>query len=219
MKNGPDRNHPSTLRVVVTTLVALLILVVLGASLFIRSGAYPIAATEDHLPVEVWVFETLRDRSVARHARDVSVPADLDDRDRLLMGAVQYEGMCAACHGSPGEALGAMAEGLLPRPPRFDEELRLTAAEQFWITREGLRFTGMPAWGPTHHEDELWAVVALLRVMPDLSQEQYQALLAEAVEAGHTHDHDHDHDHGDHEHAEEHGEQDAHGDGHDHHDH
>ena len=165
MRIGTGKRGPGTVRVVEITVLVILALSLLGGWLFIRSGVYPIAATEEHLGIEVRVIEALRDHSVQRYAADLTVP-DLEDRDRRLMGAVQYDAMCVVCHGAPGQDAGAMAEGLMPRPPRLDEELHRSAAEQFWITREGLKFTGMPGWGPTHNDEELWAVVALLQIMP-----------------------------------------------------
>jgi hypothetical protein len=46
--------------------------------------------------------------------------------------------------------------------------------------------TGMPAWGVTHGDDVLWDVVAFLQKLPDLTAEQYQALV-ESVPKTHEH--------------------------------
>jgi hypothetical protein len=49
-------------------------------------------------------------------------------------------------------------------------------AEQFWIIKHGLKMTGMPAWGRTHDDESLWAIVAFLRQLPNLNVDQYRAL-------------------------------------------
>jgi len=59
--------------------------------------------------------------------------------------------------------------------------------------------TGMPAWGVTHNDEQLWDVVAFLRKLPELTAEQYQALVKSApkthdemmqgMEMGNDHDH------------------------------
>ena len=46
--------------------------------------------------------------------------------------------------------------------------------------KHGLKMTGMPAWGLTHDDDMLWDVVAFLRKIPELSADQYQALVKSA---------------------------------------
>jgi len=40
--------------------------------------------------------------------------------------------------------------------------------------------TGMPAFGPTHNDDELWGRVALWRRLPSLKPEQHRELLESA---------------------------------------
>ena len=61
----------------------------------------------------------------------------------------------------------------------------LTPAEQFWVVKHGLKMTGMPAWGVTHDDELLWDVVAFLRKLPELSADQYRALVESAPK---THD-------------------------------
>jgi mono/diheme cytochrome c family protein len=58
------------------------------------------------------------------------------------------------------------------------------AAELFWVIREGIKMTGMPAWKFRMVDADLWAVVAFLRQMPRLSPAQYQAMKSAAVEPG-----------------------------------
>jgi ABC-type Zn2+ transport system substrate-binding protein/surface adhesin len=52
--------------------------------------------------------------------------------------------------------------------------------------------TGMPAWGPTHSDDQLWALVALVERLPDLSEGAFRQLVKQAGDE----DHDHQHTHG-----------------------
>ena len=60
----------------------------------------------------------------------------------------------------------------------------LTPAEQFWIIKHGVKMTGMPAWGITHDDELLWDVVAFLRKLPELTAEQYRALVKSAPTHG-----------------------------------
>ncbi|MGH9697368.1 MAG: c-type cytochrome, partial [Bryobacteraceae bacterium] len=64
--------------------------------------------------------------------------------------------------------------------PELRHGTRLTPAEEFWVVKHGLKMTGMPAWGVTHSDELLWNVVAFLRELPELTPDQYQALVKSA---------------------------------------
>jgi mono/diheme cytochrome c family protein len=49
--------------------------------------------------------------------------------------------------------------------------------EIYWIVKHGTKLTGMPAFGPTHDEQELWGLVALAKEMPRMSPEHYRQLV------------------------------------------
>ncbi len=95
-----------------------------------------------------------------------------------------------------------MGQGLNPPAPDIAiSAANMTAAELFWVTKNGIKMTGMPAWGATHDDDALWPVIALMKKLPDLDAAGYQAFLANAEGFGHhaenAADDDHD-DSGDH---------------------
>ncbi|MFQ6005653.1 MAG: c-type cytochrome, partial [Woeseia sp.] len=116
-----------------------------------------------------------------------------------------YNSMCAGCHGAPGMEPEPLGQGLNPAAPDLAEEAaEMTPAELFWVTKNGIKMTGMPAWGATHDDDAIWPVVAFMTNLPGLDQAAYQALLAEAQGSGH-HGEDAAHDSADsddHEHRE-----------------
>lgn len=157
----------------------------------VYSGLVDVAATSPHWRVTAWILSTTMENSVRRRARAVRVPDDLDEPARLRRAASAYDEMCAACHAKPGGVADELAKGLLPEPPVLaDQAGEWSAAEQFWIVKNGVRMTGMPAFGPTHTDDRLWDLVAFLRKLPSLSPAEYRALVAEQVEHP-SHDHSH----------------------------
>lgn len=152
-------------------------------------GLPSIAATEPHWEVTEWLLGATMRNGVARRARGIVPPGDLDDAVRIRRGAIAYDAMCVACHAAPGVAAEALAEGLMPRPPDLSEEAAgWGSAELFWITRNGIRMTGMPAFGPTHSDEDLWDLVAFLRRLPETSDEEYAELVEEGRGSGrHVH--------------------------------
>jgi mono/diheme cytochrome c family protein len=203
--SGPSMPRPASWiarpwLVAASVAVALLVLVA-AVSVVIYAGIYNIAADMPHTQPVYWLLEELRDRSVAARAKDILVPKDLDELKRISVGAGQYAEMCSGCHLAPGMKRTEISRGLYPRPPELRRESDLTPAEQFWIIKHGVKMTGMPAWGITHDDELLWDVVAFLRKLPELTAEQYQALVKSAPtheEMMHDMEMGTDHDHSDH---------------------
>jgi len=162
-------------------LVAGALLVLIGAAAVgIYSGLYNIAADVPHTQPLYWLLETIRERSVEARARDIVVPNDLKDANRISRGAGQYADMCSGCHLAPGMKRTEISQGLYPRAPELRRTTTLTPEEQFWVVKHGIKMTGMPAWGVTHDDDLLWDVVAFVRKLPELSPEQYETLVKNA---------------------------------------
>ena len=163
-------------RLVIGTLVVLAGV----AAVAIYEGLYNIAADVPHTQPVYWLLDTIRHRSVVTRARDIVVPNDLDDANRISKGAGQYAEMCSGCHLAPGMKRTEISQGLYPRAPELRRGTDLTPAEQFWIVKHGLKMTGMPAWGVTHDDELLWDVVAFVRNLPELTPDQYEALVKNA---------------------------------------
>ena len=210
----------------------LLILIGLAALLFggffaiqAATGRMDVAATGEHGPMSSRILQGTREAAVQRGARQIDgqLP-DLNDPDALLEAVAGFEDMCAACHTPPGGSPTALARGLNPQATDLAwAGANRSPAELFWVTRNGIRMTGMPAWGPTHSDAELWPLVALITRFPEFTDTEYGNLLTAAREAGVEHVHDHGHDHHDNGHRHEHdrdGDQDHdHDDNHHSHDH
>ncbi len=165
--------------------ILLIIILAAGAAGFAYSGIYNVAATEEHGPLAGWFLKTVRSRSIDTRAASIEVP-DLEDESLRLAGINDFDAMCAGCHTPPGQRPSPAAQGLNPPPPDLAEEALEEPPEVlFWATKNGIRMTGMPAWGVTHDDDEIWPVIAFLQVLPDLDGTAYQEMLAEAAGLGH----------------------------------
>jgi mono/diheme cytochrome c family protein len=124
-------------------------------------------------------------RSVKQRGSDIAVP-ELGDPLQLETGLHLYRRHCAQCHGAPGVAPEPFALGMMPTPAALVHAAReWPPAEIFWVIKEGIKMTGMPAWRYRMGDDEIWAVVAFVREMARLTPRQYAERAAgEAVEAG-----------------------------------
>ena len=89
--------------------------------------------------------------------------------------------MCVDCHLAPGMDSSEIRQGLLPKPPKLQEVVdEWKPAELFWIIKNGVKMTGMPAWGPTHSDAKIWAIVAFLEKLPHMTAAQYQEMNEQA---------------------------------------
>lgn len=80
--------------------------------------------------------------------------------------------------------------GMNPRPPDLAESARRwNRAQLFWIINYGVRMTGMPAFGPTHEEQELWNLVAFVEQLPQIDAERYRRWEEELGESSERHEH------------------------------
>lgn len=173
------------MKTIVMTLLLAALLLVAGVVAFIYSGIYDVSASTPHGAVSSWILETTMHSSVERRAGQVEVP-DLSDGSLVLAGVSDFEEMCVQCHGAPGKKPAAVGQGLNPPAPDLSESANeMTAAELFWVTKHGIKMTGMPAWGSTHEDDALWPVVALTTALPELDAAAYDELLSRAQGMGH----------------------------------
>lgn len=161
-----------------------------GALLFAWSGVYNIAATKPHWGITLSFIETLRDRSIYVRSDDVSEP-DLDDAKLMEAAFAHYHEMCRLCHGAPDYQPEEFAKGLYPQPPSMIsghvQEAR-SQAEIYWIVKHGIKMTGMPAFGPTHSDPELYGLVVLTMEIPQRSPEEYRRQVQKmGSEGGHGH--------------------------------
>lgn len=169
---------------------SLIILLIVGA-LFVWFGTFNVAANDKHWTITTSLLETVRQRSVSTRSENTVVP-DLSGSERIAKGVPNYAAMCAQCHLAPGIEKSELYEGLYPQPPVFYKADNSTRKpeETFWIIKNGLKMTGMPAWGIYNSDEQIWDMVAVLSKINDMTAEQYNKLVEDGehthAKGGHT---------------------------------
>lgn len=151
-------------------------------------GAVTVAATDPHYAPVRWVLETTMESSIRAHASDIQVPPHLDLHEPKLAEQAfgHYSAACTPCHGAPGVDPAPWLVLNPPAEPLVDTAARWSDAELYWIVKHGIKMTGMPALGPTHGDDDLWAIAAFVRQLPEMTADDYRAM-AERHAARHDH--------------------------------
>ena len=152
-------------------------------ALVIEAGGIGMSAIEGPRGIEKLVGPWVYDRWVQTHAKNIENPLR-GNAAAQAAGLEHYEESCVLCHAAPGVKLTAIARGLDPYPPNLWEEdsQEMTDGQLFLVAKEGVRMTGMPAFGVTHSDQEIWQMVAFIRHLPQITPQE-QKKLREAVES------------------------------------
>ena len=171
--------------------IVIIVLLVAGTLGYIFSGAYDIAATSRDPRLVYWILNRTMEHSVQARARNITVPPEFNTikTDRALPA---FHEMCRVCHGAPGIKPEEIGLGLNPNPPDLQQAAgSLSPGALFWIIRNGIKMTGMPAFGPTHPTGMLWEIVAFVHQLPAMSSSEYKKKLKAVYRGKREKDHMH----------------------------
>ena len=159
---------------------------VVVALVVMYSGVFNVAATVVDSSALSWALVTVREASIGLHARDVPATAAgmVADPDN---GFVICRRECVMCHTPAGRKPRPMAIGFNPQAPNFGPGADdMSDAELSWVTKNGIRFTGMPAWGPSLKDSEISDVVAFVMALPKMTPADYDAIDKRIPDTGAT---------------------------------
>ena len=156
--------------------IAIVVVVPLGAFAYVKSGLFNVAAFRPHTKLTEWITHETMIHSVRHHAEGI-VPPRSASTAQVVRGFCAYETHCVACHGASAVARERWVSGMEPQPPYLiDVSRQFTPGQLFWITKNGIKMTGMPAWGESMSDPELWDVVAFLEATPKMNSTDYLSL-------------------------------------------
>lgn len=147
--------------------------------IFAWIGSRGISARAEPGRIETTVARTMRRLAVPRAERNRENPI-VGSPEITAAGMAHYADHCAACHANDGSGETEIGLGLYPKPPDMRQAgtQSLTDGELFYIIENGVRLTGMPAWGKGTPEDQeaSWHLVHFIRELPRLTPEQIEQM-------------------------------------------
>jgi len=135
-----------------------------GAFLYFKLGYAPVATTAPPMPFEEFMAKAALKATIARQPAAES-PIQ-PDASNLAAGAQIYRDSCAVCHGLRDQPETGIAKGMFPKPPQLMKGKGVTddpAGETFWKVKNGIRLTGMPGFGASMADQQLWQVTLFLQ--------------------------------------------------------
>jgi len=150
---------------------------VVGGALYLTQ--HGVSAREEPLRAEAFVARRLRHLAIPRGARDQGNPLAATP-DIVDAGLAHFADHCAICHANDGSGETTMGRNLYPKAPdmRLRDTQDLSDGELFYIIENGIRFTGMPAWGNGTSESarDTWALVHFIRRLPRLTPPELERM-------------------------------------------
>lgn len=170
-----------------TGLIVGILLVAFVPAILIVTGIFSMSAMNKPSSLEEkignWAWITSAEKNAPKMKNPLGVDMALDQ------GMDHYKENCVICHAAPGVEASEISKGLNPPAPMLDIPLvqKRTDGELFWTVKNGIRLTGMPAFGPTHSDQEIWQIVQFVRHLPQITAKE-QTELREASEEEHHHE-------------------------------
>lgn len=159
--------------------LGLVIVVTLAGSAFVWVKAQNgFSAHDEPSKIEAVVVRFVRSVSVPASAKALQSPTTIDET-KLADARMHWADHCFTCHANDGSGETPIGRNLYPKPPDMRSSITQgkTDGELFFIIKNGIRLTGMPAWGADGQQDEdSWALVALIRSLKTLTPTQLRAM-------------------------------------------
>ena len=163
-----------TVKIALLVLLAVVVAGVAYGAVLLRHG---IDAHREPSASEVKVARALRHLAIPKADRDEENPWKDVATAEVMKGAQEhFADHCAQCHANDGSGNAEMGKGLYPRAPdmRLAATQNLSDGELYYIIRNGVPLTGMPAWGDPHfdQDDDSWQLVLFIRHLPHLTPDE-----------------------------------------------
>ncbi len=152
--------------------VALALAAVLGLGWILSHGLSP---RDEPTAIEAFIARRLRHLAVPRAARKMQNPVPFS-QGALTEARDHFADHCALCHGNDGRGQTEIGQNLYPKAPDMSlpDTQSLSDGELFYIIHNGVRLTGMPAWGDGTPDDDQssWKLVYFIRHLPEITSEE-----------------------------------------------
>lgn len=156
-------------------IAALVVLAIISAVITIHHG---FSARDNPSAVETIVAQTARKLAVPAKAKNMKNPVAYSDAV-LEQARMHWADHCAFCHGNDGRGNTEVGRNLYPKAPDMtaSETQSLTDGELYYTIKNGVRLTGMPAWGvPGDADEDSWKLVYFIRHLPKMTAQEAEEM-------------------------------------------
>jgi mono/diheme cytochrome c family protein len=147
------------------------------AFLGLRMVRHGFSARDNPSAVEAYVARSVRRMAIPASARDAKNPFTATT-EMLSEARTHFADHCAICHANDGSGATEIGRNLYPKTPdmRLPQTQNLSDGEIYYIIHNGIRLTGMPAWGQAQKDDDSWKLVLFIRHLTQMSPEEMKEM-------------------------------------------
>lgn len=141
-----------------------------GAWVYMKVAMHGFSARSEPSRTETMMATYARNTAMPRSAKRLKNPVVFTpDVQREAMA--HFADHCAVCHADNGSGQTMFGKGMYPKPPdlRLSRSQKMTDGEIFYIIENGIRMSGMPAFGGAGTEEDSWKLVSFIRYLPRLT--------------------------------------------------
>jgi mono/diheme cytochrome c family protein len=123
--------------------------------------------------IEVFVATAARRMALPSSYRQIRNPFP-PSTENIRAGMAHFSDHCATCHANDGGGQTLFGKGLYPKPPdmRAAGTQSKSDGELYYTIANGVRLSGMPAFGPVHTDAQAWRLILFIRHLPQITDEE-----------------------------------------------
>ena len=149
------------------TLVVLIALVLAVVAVIVGLTQIRLDALQEPGHLETFLATEVKHLLVHRSSREGIPPAPTNLQQSIDEGDKLYATDCSMCHGPDGHTPTDSGRWMYPRASDLTSPAvqHYSNGELFWIVKNGIRLSGMPAFGRVESDEHIWNLVHYLRTM------------------------------------------------------
>ena len=152
--------------------------------MFLKTAANGFSARAEPSAMETFAARTARGLAMPANAKNRTNPVS-NTQDVLAEARAHWADHCAGCHANDGSGQVEMGKRMYPPAPDMRKEptQKMSDGELFFIIENGIRLSGMPAWGGSEAGGEdSWKLVHFIRHLPTMSATEMKEMEEEKQE-------------------------------------
>lgn len=151
-------------RIILTVVAIVIVVIAVG---FVCLLHFRISSLQDPGDLETSLATRAKYFLIERKSRAGIPPPPPNEQSSVEDGDKLFGAECAACHGLDGKTPTDAGRWMYPRAANLvsSSVQKYSDRELFWIIKNGIRFSGMPAFGKVESDEHIWDIVHYLRTL------------------------------------------------------
>jgi mono/diheme cytochrome c family protein len=148
-------------------LIGLIALALAAVVVIVGFNQIKLGALQEPGHLETFLATQVKHLLVRRSSREGIPPAPTNLQASIEEGDKLFGTECAMCHGLDGHTPSDAGRWMYPRASDLTapEVQQYSDGELFWILKNGIRLSGMPAFGRVESDEHIWNLSNYVRTL------------------------------------------------------